>query len=321
MATSRRFLTSIMFQVNKTRAHSSSASKSVSPLVSTSWLAENLDSSNVTVVDATWFLNPPGTIPRNGQKEYNDNRIPNARYFDLDAIANQNTKLPHMLPTAEEFSKHVGNMGISNSDHVVVYDSLGLFSSPRAWWTFRAFGHDAVSVLDGGFPKWLNENHPVETSAPKEFEPKPYQATYRPDMVIDFKNMFQHVSDFTNPANGIVIDARPAPRFAGTAPDPREHLGVQPGHIPSSINLPFMNLVDQETGEMLPPEKIKQILRDLRVDTESYRPIITTCGSGTTAAIINLALAVLGRMNNVILYDGSWTEWGMNSKTPKSVFR
>ncbi|TPX32923.1 thiosulfate sulfurtransferase [Synchytrium microbalum] len=292
-----------------------STAPQVSPLVTTQWLASNL--KNVTVVDGTWFLNPPGTVPRNGLKEYNEKRIPEARYFDLDLIADHDTKLPHMLPTAEVFAKHVGAMGISETDHVIVYDALGIFSAPRVWWTFKAFGHQSISVLDGGFPKWIKEGHPVETGAPKTFQPKPYNATYQPKMVIDFKTLFQQVSDFSNPDNGVIVDARPAARFAGTVPDPREHLGVVPGHIPTSVNLPFMNLIDSETGTMVSTDKIKQLLKGIRVDFTNPRQIITSCGSGTTAAVINLALEILGRKEQVVLYDGSWTEWGSNKQTPK----
>ncbi|KAJ3137808.1 hypothetical protein HDU90_001759 [Geranomyces variabilis] len=300
-----------------------------SSLVSTSWLADNLD--KVVVVDATWYLNPQqiqkGKVgmddefaflpnpnakpPKDGRKEFAERHIPGARFFDLDEVSDPLSPLPHMLPTLEDFEDAVSKMGIKETDHVVVYDAQGIFSAPRVWWTFKVFGHKHVSVLDGGLPKWLAEHRPV-VSAADSFPETKYRGEYQEDMVIDYQDMLLHVTDFMYSKNFTIIDARPSARFAGFAPEPRPSLSS--GHIPSSVNIPASDLIDPDTKTMLPRKEI--VHRLIREKIDMNRPLVTMCGSGVTAAIVFLALDLVGKKGDVKLFDGSWTEWASKSKSP-----
>ncbi|TPX68607.1 hypothetical protein SpCBS45565_g03001 [Spizellomyces sp. 'palustris'] len=305
----------------------------VSPLVTTSWLAENL--SRVIPVDATWYLQPDSSIASKGRreddnwvfdptqgmkpkqpakdarKEYAERHIQGARFFDIDHIADRLSSLPHMLPSPEEFEEHVGALGITEKDHVVVYDSHGIFSSPRVWWTFKVFGHKNVSVLDGGLPKWLREGRLV-TSGVDNAVKSTYRADFKEDLVIDYQTLLVHVTDFMYAKNFQILDARPRGRFAGFTAEPRASLPS--GHIPSAINIPASELIDLETKTMLPPQ---EILRRMFIDNVDLdRPIVTMCGSGVTAATVFLALEIVGKTDDVKLYDGSWTQWASKSKSP-----
>ncbi|KAJ3158197.1 hypothetical protein HDU86_003155 [Geranomyces michiganensis] len=300
-----------------------------SSLVSTSWLANNLD--KVVVIDATWYLNPQQTQkgkvgmdddfafipdpnpkpPKDGRKEFAERHIQGARFFDLDEVSDPLSPLPHMLPTLEDFEDAVSKMGIKETDHIVVYDAQGIFSAPRVWWTFKVFGHKHVSVLDGGLPKWLAEHRPVVSTA-ETFPESKYRCEYREDMVIDYQDMLLHVTDFMYSKNFTIIDARPSARFAGFAPEPRPSLSS--GHIPSSINIPASELIDPETKTMLPRKDIIRRLIIEKIDMD--RPLVTMCGSGVTAAIVFLALDLVGKRGDVKLFDGSWTEWASKSKSP-----
>ncbi len=271
-------------------------------LVTTEWLAAHLRDDDVRVVDGTWHM---PQLQRDPRAEFAQAHIPGAVFFDIDAIADHSTSLPHMLPRAEDFARAAGALGIGDGDRVIVYDVRGVVSAARVWWTFRAFGHDDVAVLDGGLRKWRAEGRPVESGtpsrAPRRFTPRP-----RPELVRD---LAQVRANLAAPREQ-VLDARSAGRFAGTEAEPRA--GLRGGHIPGSRNLPYDRLYRPD-GTLLPPEGLKAALDTAGVDFG--RPVTTTCGSGVTASVLALALHLLGH-RAVAVYDGSWTEWGGRDDTP-----
>lgn len=264
------------------------------PLVSTDWLAPRLDDPKVRVVDATL---PLVGQPGHGRDSYVAAHIPGAVFFDINAVADPDTDLPHMLPSPAAFAQAAAELGLGADHTVVVYDAHGIYSAPRVWWTLRAMGHEDVFVLDGGLRAWLAEGRPVETAAAA---PRPAQrpSAFNPDLVADITD----VTDVLASGAAQVVDARSAGRFRGEAPEPRASL--RSGHMPGALNLPF-NEVVRADGTL----KSADELRPLFAHVDLSRPIITTCGSGVTAAVLALALARLGRFD-VAVYDGSWTEWG-----------
>lgn len=263
------------------------------PLVSTDWLAENLNA--VTIIDASWRMPGAGAA----RDDYDTRHIPGTVFFDIDAIADKTTDLPHMLPAPDAFAAAVGPMGISDNDATVVYDDQGLFSAPRVWWTFRAMGHESVAVLDGGLKKWLAEGRDVTDAAP-DVQSIKYKATPRPDLVRDAARLRTVITD----GSAQIIDARSADRFLGRAPEPRA--GLLSGAMPGAKNTPF-DLLLNEDGTIKPPDTLKQMFADAGVDLGA--PAITSCGSGVTAGVLALALESLGH-RQWSLYDGSWAEWG-----------
>jgi thiosulfate/3-mercaptopyruvate sulfurtransferase len=272
----------------------SSSSTASRWLVSTDWLAKRLGDSDVAVVDASYYL---PTLMRDAHKEYLAGHIPGAVFFDIEGIADHSTDLPHMLPGPDQFSAAVGALGIGDQDTVVVYDGLGLFSAPRVWWTFRIFGAKNVFILDGGLPKWKAENRPLETGS-VERKPRHFTANMNTRAVA----IVDEVQFALASHDAQVVDARSAERFAGTAAEPRP--GLPSGHMPGALNLPYTKLV--ENGRLIEPERIATAFTQAGVDVE--KPVITTCGSGVTAAILWFALDALGHEPRS-LYDGSWSEW------------
>jgi thiosulfate/3-mercaptopyruvate sulfurtransferase len=272
-------------------------SDAVQPLVATDWLAARLGREGVAVVDGSWHL---PTLKRDAKAEFLAAHVPGAVFFDIDAIADHASDLPHMLPSAAEFGDAVGALGIANADHVVVYDTVGLVSAARVWWTFRAFGHDRVSILDGGLVKWRAEGRPLEGGEPRR-RPARFAARFRPELVRAKAQLEANVSSGAEQ----VLDARAAGRFAGTAPEPRA--GLRGGHIPGSRNLPVDRLVDPATKTVLPPDRLAALFREAGID--SARPVVTTCGSGITASALAFALFLAGNRDAAV-YDGSWSEWG-----------
>ncbi len=270
-------------------------------LVSTDWLADNLD--KVLVLDGTYTL--PGIAPT-GPQIHAAGHIPGARFFDIDAVADKSQALPHMLPQPDDFAKVAATLGLNDGAPVVVYDAQGLFSAARVWWTLRVFGHDNVAILDGGLKKWQAEGRPVTTELAPAGQGH-FTPAFRPHLVRDRQAMLDNLG--TGAAQ--VVDARGAGRFAGREAESRP--GLRSGHIPGSVNLPFATLTDPATGTVLPPEVLAQRLQAAGVDTA--RPLVATCGSGVTAGTVAFALALLGR-DDVAVYDGSWAEWGQGDETP-----
>jgi thiosulfate/3-mercaptopyruvate sulfurtransferase len=273
----------------------------VDPLVSGAWLAERLGSAEVEVVDASWFM--PGE-PLTGAQSYAAGHIPGAVFFDIDAIADRSSDLPHMLPPAHAFAEAAGALGLRRDLTVVVYDAQGIFSAPRVWWTLRTMGFPEVFVLDGGLPKWRAEGRPLETDLPH-----PVATTIEPAFDPSLVRDLHAVRAALAAHDAQVIDARPGPRFRGEVPEPRA--GLRGGHMPGALNVPWSALIEAD-GTMKSEAALRAAFEGAGVDLDG--PIVTTCGSGVSAALLALALARLGR-EDVAVYDGSWTEWGGRTDT------
>jgi thiosulfate/3-mercaptopyruvate sulfurtransferase len=269
--------------------------------VSTAWLADNLNAPDLAIVDATFFMPDEG---RDAHQEYLAGHIPGAVFFDIDAIADLSSELPHMLPDAPFFEAKMAALGISEEMRIVVYDAPGLLGAARVWWTFRAFDTRNVKILEGGLTAWKAEGRALE-SGPVERPFAKFIANLDRDAVADA----QKVLAASKNGSSQIVDARQAARFRGETVEPRP--GVRSGHIPGSVNVPYRELLND--GRLKAPQEIKQVFVQAGVDLA--RPIITTCGSGVTAAILLLALESIGK-KGVVLYDGSWTEWGGRPDLP-----
>lgn len=270
------------------------------PLVSTAWLADRLGSAQAQVVDATWFMPGEGV----GRDSYAAGHIPGAVFFDIDEIADRSTDLPHMLPEPQAFAEAAGRLGLRREATVVVYDAHGIFSAPRVWWMLRAMGFPTVFVLDGGLKKWRAEGRPIETE-PAVPAGGALEPVHDPRLVRDLGA----VKDLLARRDAQLVDARAAARFRGEAPEPRA--GLRSGHMPGACNVPWGQLVNAD-GTLKPEGELRAAFEAAGVDLA--RPIVTTCGSGVSAALLALGLARLGR-DDVAVYDGSWTEWGGRTDT------
>lgn len=265
-------------------------------LVSTDWLAAHLNDPDLRILEASWHMPATG---RGARAEYEAAHIPGARFFDIDEISDQRSSLPHMAAPVEKFISRMRAMGVGDGHQVVVYDAAGLFSAARVWWNFRLMGKLDVAVLDGGLPKWKAEGRPLEDMPPMVR-----------DRHITVQRQAHWVKDVSQVAAASklgdwqILDARSAPRFRGEVEEPRA--GLRSGHIPGSLNVPYTTLLNAD-GTVKSPDDLRAVMQAAGVDLG--KPAITSCGSGVTAAILSLALEILGHRNHS-LYDGSWTEWG-----------
>ena len=269
--------------------------------VSTQWLASHLGAPGLVIVDASWHL---PHLNRSGHKEYLEGHIPGAVFFDIDTIADTSSGLPHMLPQPVPFASAMRKLGIGDGMQIIIYDGSGLFAAPRVWWTLKAFGARDVRILDGGLPKWKLEGLPLEDGP---VVPRPRHFTARLDhaAVADVDDVKRALASHS----AQVVDARPADRFRGQAPEPRP--GLRSGHMPGSHNLPVGQLV--ENGHLKAPAQLREEFSNAGVDVR--QPVITTCGSGVTAAILALALDTIGQPVKAI-YDGAWAQWGADPGLP-----
>ncbi len=269
-------------------------------LVETDWLASRLDAPDLIVLDASLHLPTTG---RDAKAEYRAAHIPGAVFFDIEDISDEKNPLPHMLPSTTKFASRVKKMGIGDGMRVVVYDSEGLYSAARAWWMFRVMGHDDVAVLNGGLKKWKTEGRSLEDGGPPRRSERHFTPRFHAELVRDAADVKMLIGD----KNIQIVDARAAGRFEGRDADPRP--GLRKGHIPTSRNVPFASLLNPD-GTLKPAAELSAIFAKAGVDTG--KPVVTTCGSGVTAGVVALALALLGRPDTAV-YDGSWVEWGVEN--------
>jgi len=272
-------------------------------VVSTEWLASRLEAPDIVILDASWYL---PTAKRDAKAEYLAEHIPRALFFDIDEISDCESPLPHMLPSPEKFASRMRKMGIGDGKQVIVYDSTGLYSAARAWWMFKVFGHDGVAVLDGGLPKWKAEGRPLAEGPPGPIQERHFTARYNSVMVRDKREVLHAVET----GNAAIADARSPARFTGTEPEPRA--GLRSGHIPGARNVHYARLLNPD-GTLKDAAAIEAEFKQAGIDLSG--PVITSCGSGVTAAILSLGLEMVGHADHAV-YDGSWSEWGADPALP-----
>lgn len=272
-------------------------------IVETDWLAAHASAPDLVVFDASWHL---PTDKRDAKAEYLAEHIPGAIFFDIDDLSDDKSSLPHMLPSSVKFASRMKKMGVGNGMRIVVYDTQGLYSAARAWWTFRVMGFGDVAVLNGGLPKWKAENRPLEDGMPIKRSERHFVPRQNSELVRDIDDMRSSMQK----RDVQLVDARSPGRFQGTEPEPRA--GLRGGHIPGARNVHFATLLNAD-GTLKSKAELEAVFRAAGVDW--HKPVVTSCGSGVTASIVSLALAVLGQTNAAV-YDGSWAEWGQDNGLP-----
>ncbi|MCA3377792.1 MAG: sulfurtransferase [Roseomonas sp.] len=273
-------------------------------LVSTEWLAKALGAPDLMVFDATKYL---PNEPFDGMTKYREAHIPGARFFDIDVVADPDTNLPHMAPTAGRFARLMGDMGISNATRVIFYDQKGLQSSARGWWLMKLFGHEKAAVLDGGLPKWLAEGRATESGDAKPAAPSSYTPDFRADLVKGIGDVKRIIAQ----GNALILDARAKGRFDGTAPEPRP--GLPSGHMPGAKSVPFNELLN---ADFTMKDAAALRARFAAAGADGSKPVVTSCGTGVTACILALGMKQAG-LGDAAIYDGSWTEWAGRPETQK----
>ena len=273
-------------------------------LIEIDWLKKNINNPKIKIIDGTWHMPASGV---NAIEIFKEKHIPNAIFVDLEEISEPNSELPHMMPNEDFFSERISNLGISNNDHLIIYDMYGIFSAARIWFMFKAFGHDKVSILNGGFPAWMESNGKISNEINK-LKLTNYKANLNKSLIVSYKDVLDNISK----NNFQVLDARSPERFSGISDEPRP--GMKSGHIPKSKNLFFNDLIDQNSKKFLKNEEIKKIIEQLGV--KEKKNIICSCGSGVTACILKFAIELIYKDKSIKIYDGSWSEWGSMEDSP-----
>ena len=273
-------------------------------LIEIEWLKKNLNNPNVRIIDGTLHMPTSGL---NAFEVFKEKHIPNAIFVDLEETSDQKSNLPHMMPDNVYFSKKISLLGINNNDHLVIYDMYGMFSAARIWFMFKAFGHEKVSILNGGFPAWIDSNGEISNQI-NNLEPTNYKANLNKSLIVNYKEVLDNL--LNNKYQ--IIDARSPDRFSGNSEEPRP--GMKSGHIPKSKNLYFNDLIDPSTKKFIKKKEIENLIKNLGIDIK--KDIICSCGSGVTACILKFALELLNENKNIKIYDGSWSEWGTKEDSP-----
>ena len=273
-------------------------------LIEIDWLKKNLNNPQIKIIDGTWYM--PGS-ELSGFDVFKEKHIPNAIFIDLEEISDLNSDLPHMMPDEKYFSEKISSLGINNNDNLIIYDIYGMFSAARIWFMFKAFGHNNVSLLNGGFPAWLDSDGAVSNTI-NELKNTTYKAKLNKLLIADYNQVLENLSN----QKYQILDARSPDRFSGISEEPRP--GIKSGHIPKSKNLYYNDLINQDTKKFIEKEEIENLIKKSDIDTK--KDIICSCGSGVTACILKFAIELVHKNKNIKIYDGSWSEWGIVEDSP-----
>ena len=273
-------------------------------LIEIDCLKKNLNNPEIKIIDGTWHMPGSGI---NGFDIFKEKHIPNAIFIDLDEVSDINSDLPHMMPDENYFSEKISSLGISNNDHLIIYDMYGMFSAARIWFMFKAFGHNNISLLNGGFPAWLDSGGEVSNKI-NNLKTTIYKGKLNKLLIADYQQVLENLTN----QKYLVLDARSPERFSGISEEPRP--GMKSGHIPKSKNLYFNDLIDQDTKKFIKKEEIENLIKKSGIDVN--KDIICSCGSGVTACIIKFAIELISKNKNIKIYDGSWSEWGVVEDSP-----